>query len=127
MWLEVWKLRGQIQLNSLCLKFLDRKEKIIGENALETKENLSKLGLKFNPGLDLIDLRTIVGPALWVKYRSLQKKEEMNVNSQFLIIKAKIPAKALHRREETETECYNCALIHHLGSNIISFSQESKD
>ena len=51
----------------------------------------------------------------------------MKVNSQFLIIKAKIPATALHRREETETECYNCALIQHLGSNIISFSQESKD
>lgn len=51
----------------------------------------------------------------------------MKVNSLFLIVKAKITATALHRREETETECYNCALIQHLGSNIISFSQESKD
>ena len=31
---------------------------------METKENLSKLGLKFNPGLDLIDLLTIVGAGL---------------------------------------------------------------
>ena len=62
-----------------------------------------------------------------MKYKSLQKKEEMKFNSLFLIIKAKIPDTVWHRREETETESYNCVLIQHLGSNIISFSQESKD
>lgn len=54
-----------------------------------------------------------------MKYKSLQKKEEMKFNSLFLIIKAKIPDTAWHRREETETECYNCVLIQHLVVQIL--------
>lgn len=50
----------------------------------------------------------------------------MKVNSLFLIIKAKITDTALHRREGTETECYNCALIQHLGQILFPFPRRAR-
>lgn len=90
---------------------------------METKENQVKVQPRIRPN------RPSNNHGSWTLsgIQISPKKEEMKVNSLFLIIKAKITATALHRREETGTECYNCALIQHLGSNIISFSQESKD
>ena len=62
-WIQIWKLKKQIQLNSFLptiwwLPTLKRIEKLARENTFDEKEK--RRGEKFNPGLALIGLRTTV-------------------------------------------------------------------
>jgi len=66
------------------LDAVKRKEKIIRENAFEQKKK--KPGLKFNPGLALIGLRTTGPPSVSIFFEALSSKASKKINETSLTL-----------------------------------------